>query len=156
MKIKINEKEFYEIILPDIIEGNDFLALKSRLDYIAKLIEKGNPFIELPKTNSKKRINFKRLNKIWLSNRDEAIVLLKKYYSLTSEQRKEYDEKYGCLKNRGSDVRLVRQKFNIKPEEVGIKKFTHRGQTLIFLDENGEKTKEAKPEVINDWLQPNN
>ncbi|MFX0133355.1 MAG: hypothetical protein ACFFDN_06915 [Candidatus Hodarchaeota archaeon] len=128
MKIKISNVESYEISLPEEISGRNFKILLRRLNDIAKLMEKSNGIKQETSINIKtKKKKRKYIRSNLVLDRTTTVKLLKAHY----EHRKKKDKQEAMSKIvKGINVenflkRSTRYKFkyNIKPQEVGLKRF---------------------------------
>jgi hypothetical protein len=137
VKIKINEKENYNIEIPDEISSQEFLGLMSRLDIISKMILKGSPLEIEPVQigNKNKTIAIQSHKKgrghrvSWGNDRDKVIRYLKAQYHGSKQDKEKISEIEG---QEWEDIMrslwYYRNKFEIKPQEVGMKRFLKQSE----------------------------
>ena len=140
MKIRINEKESYEIETNDELSQEEFFIFKDRINTISKLMK--DPFSQtslgmLPESMPKQTRPYKTripgrkrrpgiLSTI--SSREEAIETVKLFYSdkeLLNERYKSINrdgllERSGDTKLMNKEMMDLRRKYNIHPNELGL------------------------------------
>ena len=139
MKIKINDFEAYDINLPDEVSGQQFFEVVGRLNQIMRLIGK-DPLLSIAKavpqslnqdgTVRKKKKGFRP----WTKNREEAIYLLRLHYVCRDKDVKNaYAREQGMIWNDiTKTISNVKQRWDIKPEEVGISHYPSLGKCWDF------------------------
>jgi hypothetical protein len=133
MKIKINSDETYEIKLPNETEISiqEASMFASRLLKIVKAIGKDEIMEGIIETKQKRSYNLIGNNnsKIWTKDRNETIKLLKLHYHASLDEKRAYAREYNIdwatLSNKFS---ALKKKWNIQPQEVGLKNWYKRGE----------------------------
>jgi hypothetical protein len=144
MKIKLNADETYEIKLPEEVGIEQLAGLVSRFSSLLKNFSRNenitfntsNKIRNTPANYSSHASERKLLHE----NRDVVVKLWKAYYS---EDRKEFEKlrsELGLdnyLKNKywmtSGTGRENRERHKITPQEVGIKKFPAKGESVERL-----------------------
>lgn len=152
MIIKINEYESYTLTLPEELTRQQFFEFKSRLDYVAKLIGK-DPLIQIAQeapaiTNPTKRIHgTKPDDRSWYQSRTEAINVLTEYYKLSGYSKEQFAYEHGITKNvLKNDMQIIRAKFSIQAQEVGLVEFPAPGHVPNFINNDETKKEDDKTE----------
>ena len=133
MKIKINEKESYEILIEnEELDCDEFLGLLNRLKEIEKIILKiGYSNSENGQPQSK-HVRKKRSKKAsWIGDRDKVVELMKLMWFGSKEDK----EKFAIIEGREwndiiKSIHYGKDKFDIKPEEVGLVRFPVKGEGM--------------------------
>jgi len=130
MRIKINENESYDIKFEvyDEMTAEEFSFLMNRLKEIEKIVCKNLGVIQ---TNV--RAKTKDVSQYpWTNNKEECIKFLKFYYSASpAEKRKYYADNNFIKTNASSSLYYSRQKWGIKPQDVGLKSWPQPGFNAI-------------------------
>jgi len=134
MKIKINEKESYEILIEDEeLDCDEFLGLLNRLKEIEKIISKiypqsiSNDYSNKNLSNKKGRGPSLKSSK----NKDECIKAMKIMYFGSKKDKDMYCRENNCLwESLTKSANYGKDKFNIKPEEIGLIRFPHKGEGM--------------------------
>lgn len=122
MKIKINETEIYEYIVPETVTSSEFRMLVHKLNKILKLLD-NDPFLDVEPISKSRKLRYEyKYNKyksIW-TNRDEAIRVLKTYLSKDKNALdmlyKKYDTDYTRVQN--ALIPMIKRKHKVLPMEV--------------------------------------
>ena len=123
MKIQINDKESYEIIIPENVTAQEYMILTDRLHIITKLLNK-DPFlnaIDSKDTNftKTKRSRGKKYSHLW-KDRDIVVELIKACYNPNKEEAQKVYEKYKVEKaNIQNSMYYLLTKFSISDSEIG-------------------------------------
>lgn len=152
MEIKINPVESYQIDIPEKVDAKQFLGILSRLERIAKLLNKEIDFSNdksLSLTNSKpadfyvkRNLTKERLKEFRATcgNRQEVIKLTESYYSdkkYINEVKKKYQ--ITSVTYIPNLIYYLRTKFKLSPKDVGIIKFPTPGRTITHATANNKK-----------------
>lgn len=153
MKIKINDKETYEInVETEILNAEDFLCLMDRLRHIEKMVDKmsgGMNVATQPVRHGRQPAG------PWTKDRNEAIKAIKTMYFGTSAEKEAYglkhDRKWSVLKHTIKNLKKNAY-LNLQPEEVGVKRWPsiHKGdraKDLRIIEHTTEEQDENKIEV---------
>lgn len=148
MKIIINEMESYEISLPATIKLADFAPTLERLERLHKFL--GRDALSSASTDfnpATPNVNLGKKYKKW--NREDFVRLMKVYYSpLPREERIKILAKDGVeYKTFSAKAWSYRKRYDIKPEEIGLRKFPNVSEVNDFAalrlpetpQEQGEK-----------------
>lgn len=141
MKIKVSNAEMYEINFPEEISGKDFRILLRRLFNIEKLMDRSNGIhTEISVSNEvgtgttkKHKRKYRRKHKSKDFNRETIVQLLKAHYDHNQDVVRK--EKAMNKIVEGIDVKqflksstYYKQKYSIKPKEVGMKRFPNQSE----------------------------
>ena len=134
MKIMINEKESYNIVLDnDEISSENFLILMSRLKDVEKMLLKFQDLIN-PNRENNNIIRVPRSHKLrkeLIATREQSVEALKIHYCGSSKEKDALAYKLGINRQALSNNLLNRKKkYNIQPKEIGIVKFPPKGQHI--------------------------
>lgn len=154
MIIQINEYESYNIAIPEKVTPSQFFEFKSRLDTIAKLIGK-DPLLNIAsaiptiKSTSKRPRGTPPTDRFWFQNRENAVRVLKNYYKLSGYQKEQYGYENGVTKTvLKNDMILIKAKYSISPEEVGLISYPTSGNSPKFINnDNKKEDEEEEPQV---------
>lgn len=178
MKIKISEDEFYSIGIPEEVSKAQFCGLMLRLEKINKLISKDvfenendektvkpKPWQRTFKLSKEAKREARKI----ITNRTNLVRLYTAYYSGDKEKFVKVIADLGLqdyIKNRGymgtGGTASLRRKLNIKPSEIGLKRFPTRGDgahipriksTAITKEKLTSKEKNKKLEWKRDYMR---
>lgn len=133
MQIEINENENYKIEIPETVSKAQFNGMVDRLLKLQKFIN-SDVFIK-PMSHHKKTEITEEKNSKNESKRAEAVKFAKIYYSVDEKLdkvqllKKEFPNK--GLSNIYSVLHSFKTRYNIKPEEIGMKRFPPKGKNKI-------------------------
>jgi len=136
MKINISDSESYSIDLPNEITLAQLSDVSYKLNSLNKLFGKGlvldsiketkKFIVRKPRTQSKYAISFRKS----VTDRHFVLELLKIYYSsmTTDEKRQLIEQKLQDMpyKHFSAKVWGIRERFDIKPEEVGLTNYSRK------------------------------
>jgi len=131
MKIILNEEETYEIKLPETINASGFLELLNQFDNIVKLIRLNS--IQKGFDNDKgiktKRTYMSHMKNPFFDTREKVLDLLQYGYCGTQEDRERICKVTGKgWKEISKRFCQLIQRWDIKPNEVGLIKFGNKYQ----------------------------
>jgi hypothetical protein len=151
MKIKLNDKEYFNIELDDEIDLDELNGILFRLNNVSKIFSKDVFKISKHSDNSnnnhntdnnltatgRPKIKYKRKNEHNFRNpvntKEKTIELLKLHYYGTDEEK----EKFIKNINFYSDWTIfskrffnLRKKFNIQPSEIGLNSYPGKGHII--------------------------
>jgi hypothetical protein len=142
LQIRINEYETYLINSPNenelsIQEATIFV---DRLHKIIKAIGKDEIMEGIAKPREKRHYKVGSGKAIWSKDRNEAIKLLKLHYTASLDEKRAYAKEHNAeWDNLCARLWSLRKKWNIKPQEVGIKEFYKRGEFQPAFKKNNHK-----------------
>jgi len=159
MKIQLSENEVYEIKLPEMINKQEFSAIVSKFNALAKNFVKFDigeaQEVGIVIDTQKVKRQYKTINKTrWQflrDNRSAFIDILLAHYHGTKEELEEVAKSYGISVTK-SDIAsnqgiALREMHKVKAEEMGLKSFptrTNHIYNLIFDNLKGKNYKEIK------------
>jgi hypothetical protein len=162
MKIKINEKETYNIEIPEEISSQEFLGLMSRLDIVSKIINKssvfegsnfekypvqiGNPDAEIViSKGSKNRLEFGK-------TREGVIKALKINYFGSEEDRNKFLREQGVAnwKNMGKSISKYKKLWKIKNQEYrqGVKKVDYQMSKSYKKKQRSPRNNYSREDIV--------
>lgn len=129
MKVKISESETYEINLKEEVSAVEFREIVNRLSKIAETFS----IVEIKKSEkvSPKNERGRHSHYSFVKDRDEAVRLFKVYYLGSKADRLEYANAIdGDWKSIRKRIPFLRDKWDIKPQEIGVTEFPklHKGR----------------------------
>ena len=149
MKIKISESESHLIELPEEISAKDFFILSERFGRLSKIFSKDDLLVSSSETKEKVKYKKKEFPSHYINRgelkrikKDRTIVvkLFEAYYNKDRDKfNKVRDELEltNYLKNKywmtSSSGRAIRELHNITPNEIGLKKFPAKGESVEYL-----------------------
>jgi len=149
MKIKINENESYELILPTSINIKELGVVINKLQKIFKIASKDEVFgfnedgeINIEQTEKKHYKVRLPMNKEIFNSREKALMILQTHYYGTKEEKGEILK--ALDKTNWNDLskgfHMVKKRYNIKPQEVGLTRYPALGE----FDKDKLKIKNSK------------
>jgi hypothetical protein len=155
MKIQLTKNEVYEIKMPEQIGIEEFASIVTKFNFLLKNFakfdieneDKINPLnqdsiILKGDVLKKSRIIDKSRWRFLRDNRNAFVEILNTYYNKSNEKFDEVLKKYN-LNFKRSDISMtqiarIRELHNVKPEEVGLRKFPNKYEQVhtLRLDNN--------------------
>lgn len=152
MKVKLNEYEAWEINLKQVYEPQEFLQVVERFNDTAKIIRKGfmggdsmpsndiesniSPYKNTDNISTDvKRKYTKSTGTFWGSDRNVVIKAIKLHYFGTQEEKNLFANNHNTQWVKiPSNLYRLKTKFNIRPQEVGLKRY-HTNQGHLSKEE---------------------
>ena len=135
MKIQINDNESYIINLNDEVTLDELKSLVEKIELLSKplsllskltLITPKNEKVTVKEKAVKEKAKQRRKGMKW-NGRDDVIKALKLHYEGTKEEKFQFAEsKKTSWDNIIKAIHGLRRKHDIKPKELGLKKFSVR------------------------------
>ena len=145
MEIRINNKETYNIELPEKVDADSFNTLIIRLQDINKIVSK-NAFAENVFDKNKEAPLTKKTSSVIrreeLKDREYVLSMVKLVYFGSKEEKTKIIKtlKFNSYDTFYATIYAVRKKFNITPNEVGLIRWPIRGESrkisTLYLDNN--------------------
>lgn len=136
MKIKVSNAEMYEINFPEEISGRDFRTLLRRLNNIEKLMDRSNGIhTEIAVSNEvgtgttkKHKRKYRRKHIRIELDREMIVELLKVHYKYDKDPKRKEKAMNKLVAGINAKQFLkkstyYKRKYDIKPKEVGMKRF---------------------------------
>ena len=129
MKIRINEKESYNITLPEVLSSDEFISILNRLNIIRKLFPVSNIMSEDVTTRKDQDGILTIIKKN--GGRELALEIVKLYYS---DRKKCYQklEELGRTIDKG-DMKSVKAKYTIQPNEVNLVRYPDKSESRNWV-----------------------
>lgn len=129
MKIKLSDKETYEIQLKDEITVQELNEILIKLNSLAKIFSKDIFSLVNKEIREKRHYNTKRMNaRTWCDTREKAVAVIKLHYSGNKENKLKFAQEVGESWNTiVKGMHGLKTRYDIKPQEVGLEHFPTRG-----------------------------
>jgi hypothetical protein len=139
LKIRISDGELYELEVNEPINVNELPYILSKLNKLNKFGQEYSnneyDFSDIPIPNilkSKKKYVLSKPRKLseWKDTREKSISLMELAFYGTKEERNLLTKKYKTTwDNMSKSFHDFKRRYNIKPEEIGLKRFIKLGES---------------------------